>query len=111
MAVTSIQSREPKTYLRAGAIYRDGSHNIVRLISIRGDYCIYAYVSLGNPRPDMLGSVTGVTRKDIFEGGYVFLAELQRKSSNRRVQASHLPSFSLRSIDVALVSERQRRKS
>jgi len=46
MAVTSTQSCEPKTHLREGAIYSDSSNNIIRLLSIRGDYCVYVYVAL-----------------------------------------------------------------
>ena len=111
MAVTSTQSCEPKTHLREGAIYSDSSNNIIRLLSISGDYCVYAYVSLGNPRSELHGSVTGITRRNLFEAGFVLVAECvtdwngsQRKSSHR-VQALHIPS-SLE-IDVALVSEAQ----
>jgi hypothetical protein len=50
MAVTSPQSYEPKSHLQEGAIYSDSSNNIIRLLSIHGDYCIYVYVALGNPR-------------------------------------------------------------
>ena len=112
MAVTSTQSCEPKTHLREGAIYGDSSNNIIRLLSIRGDYCVYAYVSLGNPRSELHGSVTGITRRNLFEAGFVLVAECvtdwngsQRKSSHK-VQALHIP-FSVGSIDVALVSEPQ----
>src|ERR1019366_8896805 len=75
MAVTSTQRGEPKTHLREGAIYSDSSNNIIRLLSIRGDYCIYVYVALGNPRSEMHGSVTGLTRRNVFEAGFVFVAE------------------------------------
>jgi hypothetical protein len=75
MAVTSTQSCTPKSYLRGGAIYRDSSDNIVRLLSIRGDYCVYVYVALGNPRSETHGSVTGLTRRDVFEAGFIFVAE------------------------------------
>jgi hypothetical protein len=111
MAVTSTQRCEPKTHLREGAIYSDSSNNIIRLLSVSGDYCVYAYVSLGNPRSELHGSVTGITRRNLFEAGFVLVAECvtdwngsQRKSSHR-VQALHIPS-SLE-IDVALVSEPQ----
>jgi hypothetical protein len=117
MAVTSTQSSEPKTHLREGAIYSDGSNNIIRLLSIRGDYCVYVYVALVNPRSEMHGSVTGLTRRNVFEAVFIFVAECvedwngtQRRSPDRRVQALHIPS-SLGSIDVALVSESQKRRS
>jgi hypothetical protein len=116
MAVTSTQSCEPKTHLREGAIYRDRSNNIIRLLSIRGDYCVYAYVALGNPRSALHGSVTGITRRNLFEAGFVFVADCvedwngsHRKSSDR-VRALHIPS-SLGSIDVPLASEPQRSRS
>jgi hypothetical protein len=104
MAVTSTQSCEPKTHLREGGIYSDSSNNIIRLLSIRGDYCVYAYVALGNPRSELHGSVTGITRRNLFEAGFVFVADCvedwngsHRKSSDR-VRALHIP-FSLGSID------------
>jgi hypothetical protein len=115
MAVTSTWSCEPKTHLREGAIYSDSSNNIIRLLSIRGDYCVYIYLALGNPRSEMHGSVTGLTRRNAFEAGFMLVAECaeqwngrQRKSSNERVQALPIPS-SLGPIDVALVSEPQKR--
>jgi hypothetical protein len=115
MAVTSTQSCEPKTHLREGAIYSDSYNNIIRLLSIRGDYCIYVYVALGNPRSEMHGSVTGLTRRNVFEAGFVFVAECvedwngsQRKSSDK-VRALHIPS-SLGSIDGALLPEPQKKE-
>jgi len=61
----------------------------------------------------MQGSVTGLTRRNLSEAGFIFVAECveewngtQRKSSDRLVQAFPIPS-SLGSIDVALVSEPQ----
>ena len=116
MAVTSTQSCEPKTHLREGAIYGDSSNNIIRLLSIRGDYCVYAYVSLGNPRSELHGSVTGITRRNLFDAGFVFVADCvedwngSRRKSSDRVRALNIPS-SLGSIDVALASEPQRRRS
>ena len=116
MAVTSTQSCEPKTHLREGAIYSDSSNNIIRLLSIHGDYCVYVYVALGNPRSEIHGAVTGLTRRNLFEAGFVFVADCvedwngsHRKSSDR-VRALHIPS-SLGSIDVAMASEPQRRRS
>jgi hypothetical protein len=115
MAVTSTQSCEPKTHLREGAIYSDSYNNIIRLLSIRGDYCIYVYVALGNPRSEIHGAVTGLTRRNVFEAGFVFVAECvedwnesQRKSSDK-VRALHIPS-SLGSIDVALVPQPQKKE-
>jgi hypothetical protein len=61
MAATSTQSYAPKTHLREGAIYCDSSNNIIRLVSIHPDYCVYVYVALGNQRSEMHGSVTGRT--------------------------------------------------
>jgi len=115
MAVTSTQSCEPKTYLREGAIYSDSYNNIIRLLSIRGDYCIYVYVALGNPRSEMHGSVTGLTRRNVFEAGFAFVAECvedwngsQRKSSDK-VRALHIPS-SLSSIEIASVPRPQKKE-
>jgi|SRR5271166_1141103 len=73
--VTSTQSYEPKAHLREGAIYSDRSNNVVRLLSIRGDYCVYVYVAFGNSRSEMHGAVTGLTRRDVFEAGFMFVAE------------------------------------
>src|ERR1700730_1436953 len=61
-----------------------------RLLSIRGDYCAYVYVASGNTRSEIHGSVTGLTRRNAFEAGFVFVAERtedwngsQRKRSDR----------------------------
>jgi hypothetical protein len=111
MAVTSTQSYEPKTHLREGAIYRDSSNNIIRLVSIHPDYCVYVYVALGNQRSEMHGSVTGRTRRTAFEAGFVFVAdcvEEWKRSQRMRVQAFQNPS-SLDSIDVAGVRPQKRR--
>jgi hypothetical protein len=75
MAVTSTKSCEPRAHLHEGAIYSDSSNNIIRLLSIRGDYCVYVYVVLGNPRSQMHGSVTGLTRRNVFEAGFTFVAK------------------------------------
>jgi hypothetical protein len=64
-------------HLHEGAIYRDRSNNVIRLLSIRGDYCVYVYVvyvSLTNLRSSMHLSVTGLTRRDIFGADFVFVA-------------------------------------
>jgi hypothetical protein len=113
MPVTSAQSGEAKTHLREGAIYSDSSNNIIRLLSIRGNYCAYVYIALGNPRWEMHGSVTGVTRRNVFEAGFVFVSECvedwngsQRKSSDGRILALHIHPPS-----VALVSEPQKRRA
>lgn len=117
MAITSTQSCNPKTYLREGAIYRDSSNNTIRLVSAHGDYCVYVYVAFGNSRSEIHGPVTGFTRRHVFEGVFVFVAEWvegwnasQRKSPDRRVQALHVPS-SLGAIDVASVSKPHKRRS
>jgi hypothetical protein len=116
MTITSPQSWEPKTYLREGAIYRDSSNNIIRLLSIREGYCVYAYVALGKPRSEIHGSVTGLTRRNAFEASFIFVAECvedwnrsQRKSSERRVQPLYFPS-SLGSINVAPLSGPQKKE-
>ena len=117
MVITSTQSCDPKTHLREGAIYKDSSNNIIRLVSIRGDYCVYVYVAFGNPRSEIYGPVTGFTRRHVFEGVFTSFAESvegwngsQRKSPDRRVQALHVPS-SLGSVDLALVSKPHKRRS
>jgi hypothetical protein len=116
MTITSRQSWEPTTHLREGAIYRDSSNNIIRLLSFREDYCVYAYVASGNPRLEVQGLVTGLTRRNVFEEGFIFVAECvedwnrsQHESSERRVQALHFRS-SVGSIDVASVSGPKNKK-
>lgn len=74
MALTSTQSNDLRTHLRQGAIYRDRFNNVIRLLSIRGGYCVYVYVSLTNLRSSMHGPVTGLTRQDVFGADFVFLA-------------------------------------
>jgi hypothetical protein len=74
MALTSTQSDDLRTHLQEGAIYRDRSNNVIRLLSICGDYCVYVYVSLTNLRSSMHGSVTGLTRRDVFGADFVFVA-------------------------------------
>jgi hypothetical protein len=115
MAFASTRSCEPKSHLREGAIYGDSANNIIRLLSIRGNYCVYVYVTLGNPRSEIHGSVTGLTRRNAFEAGFIFVAECvedwnrsQRKSSDM-VRHLHIPS-SFGSIDVASRSEPQKRR-
>jgi hypothetical protein len=96
MAVTSTQSCEPKTHLREGAIYSDSSKNTIRLLSIRGDYYVYAYVSLGNSGSEVHGPITGLTRRNAFEAGFLFVADCleEWKSRQRKCSAQtfHLPS-------------------
>jgi len=74
MTITSARSDNRGTHLGEGAIYRDRSNNVIRLLSIRGDYCVYVYVSLTNLRSSMHGSVTGLTRIDVFGAEFVFVA-------------------------------------
>jgi hypothetical protein len=99
MALTSNQSYEPRMHLREGAIYSDNSNNIIRLLSLHADYCVYVYVALGNQRSEMHGSVTGLTRRNLFEASFIFVAECveewnasQPRSSDWRAQALHIPS-------------------
>ena len=103
MALMSTQSCEPKAYLREGAIYTDSSNNIIRLLSIRQDYCVYVYVAYGNTTSEVNGSVTGLTRRNLFEAAFIFVAECieewnasQRRSLHKRVQALHIPPLAHR---------------
>jgi hypothetical protein len=113
MAVTSTQSCEPKWHLREGAIYRDSSENIIRLLSVRGDYCVYAYVALENSRSELHGPVTGLTRRNVFEADFLFVAECleEWKSSQRKCSAQtfHIPP-SLGSIDCGAGVRASRKK-
>jgi hypothetical protein len=68
-----------------GAICRDGSNNVIRLLSICRDYCVYVYVALGNPQSEMHGSLTGLNRRDLYEAGFIFVAE-DWMEVNARVQ-------------------------
>jgi len=97
MAFMSTQRDGPRTHLQEGAIYRDRFENIIRLLSICRDYCVYVYVSLTNPRSAMHGSVTGLTRRDAFDAEFVFVAGSvedwignQRTQSNRWTDALHM---------------------
>jgi hypothetical protein len=74
MTLTLTQSDDLRTHLQEGAIYRDRSNNVIRLLSICGDYCVYVYVVLTNLRSSMHGSVTGLTRKNAFGDDFVFVA-------------------------------------
>ena len=110
MALTSTKSCQPKACLREGAVYRDSSNNIIRLLSIHAGYCVYVYVALGNQRSEMHGSVTGLTKRNLFEASFIFVAECveewtrgQCRSADGRCQALHIPS-SLGSTDFGLVS-------
>jgi hypothetical protein len=114
-AVASMQS-DPKRHLRQGAIYSDHSNNIIQLLSINSDYCAYAYLALGTQRAEMHGSVTGLTRRNAFESGFVFVAECldewksNQSNSSNRLQALPVP-FSLDSIDFALLCQPQKRRA
>src|ERR1700730_4070871 len=70
----STQSDNLTAHLQEGAIYRDRSNNVIRLLSICGDHCIYVYVALTNLRASLHGSVTGLTRRDVFGADFVFVA-------------------------------------
>lgn len=74
MVLASSQTDDLRMHLQTGAIYRDRSNNAIRLLSICGDYCVYVYVSLTNLRSSMHGSVTGLTRRDVFGASFVFVA-------------------------------------
>src|ERR1700675_2407005 len=75
MVLASTQSDDLRTHLQKGAIYRDRSNNAIRLLSICGDYCVYVYVSITNLRSSMHGSVSGLTRRDVFGASFVFVAD------------------------------------
>jgi hypothetical protein len=113
---TSTQSRDPKWHLREGAIYSDHSNNVIQLLSINSDYCAYAYLALGTQRAEMHGAVTGLTRRNVFESGFIFVAERvdawKRNQSNvaNTLQASSVPP-SLDSIDFTLLCQPQKRRA
>jgi hypothetical protein len=115
-AVTSTQSGDPKRHLREGAIYSDHSNNIIQLLSINSDYCAYAYLALGTQRAEMHGSVTALTRRNVFESGFIFVAECvdewKRKQSNvsNGLHAFPVPP-SLDSIDFTLLCQPQKRRA
>jgi hypothetical protein len=96
MAFTSIQSDE-RTHPQEGAIYKDRSNNLIQLLSRgEGGYCLYVYLALANPRPSMHGSVTGLTRRDVFEADFVLVAGSvedwitnQRKQPNKGNDGLH----------------------
>lgn len=116
MSVTSTQSGDPKWHLREGAIYVDHSNNIIQLLSINSDYCAYAYLAIGTQRAEMHGSVTGLTRRNVFESGFVFVAEcVDEWKSNQSNVSSRLQAFpvppSLDSIDFALLCQPQKRRA
>jgi hypothetical protein len=73
--VNANSERRPKNAPARGAIRRDGSNNVIRLLSICRDYCVYVYVALGNPQSEMHGSLTGLNRRDLYEAGFIFVAE------------------------------------
>jgi hypothetical protein len=77
-----------------GAICRDRANNVIRLLSMCRGYCIYVYIALGDPKSEIHGSLTGLTRRDLFEAGFIFVAQdwngSQPKSSDTRVQAFHI---------------------
>jgi len=115
-AVRSTQSGNPKSHLREGAIYSDHSNNIIQVLSITSDYCAYAYLALGTQRAEMHGSVTGLTRRNVFESGFIFVAECvdewKRNQSNvsNGLQVFPIPP-SLDSIDFTLLCQPQKRRA
>ena len=94
MVLTSTQTDE-RTHLHKGAIYRDRSNNAIRLLSICGDYCVYVYVSLTNLRSSMHGSVTGLTRRDVFGASFVFLGFVKDRIGNQRKHDALTPSYGI----------------
>ena len=92
--VNSERRPRKKNAPARGAICRDRSNKVIRLLSICRDYCIYVYAALGDPKSGKLGSLTGLNRRDLFEAGFIFVAEdwngSQPKSSDMRMQAFHI---------------------
>jgi len=105
MASTSTQSDDQRTLPREGAIYRDRANNVIRLLSSFEGYCFYVYVALANPQSPMHGPVTGLTRRDVFEADFVFVAGSfedwignRGKKSNGRTDALHMSLPAVRSM-------------
>jgi hypothetical protein len=80
-------------HLQEGAIYKDKSNNVIRLLSIRGNYCVYVYVSLANVQYSMHGLVTGLARRDVFADHCTFAADSVKewisKSAAKHDEGSH----------------------
>src|ERR1017187_4222324 len=96
MVLPSTQTVDLRTHLQKGAIYRDRSNNAIRLLSICGDYCVYVYVSLTGLRSSMHGSVTGLTRRDVFGASFVFVAgSVKDWMGNQRNHNASTPSFGI----------------
>lgn len=74
MALPSTASDDPGTRPQEGAIYKDRSNNVLRLLSSCEGYCLYVYVALVDPQSSIHGAVTGFTRRDVFDADFVFLA-------------------------------------
>jgi catabolite regulation protein CreA len=75
---STTQSDEPRQHLQVGAIYRHKSKNIIRLHSIRKNYCVYVYVSQRNQQSSMHGSVT-VSPEETYLTLISYLPHLQSK--------------------------------
>ncbi len=129
MAFTSTQSNDQRTHPQEGAIYRDRSNNVIRLLSSGEGYCLYVYLALPNPQSSMHGSVTGLTRRDVFETDFVFVAGSfedwigdRGKQSNKWTDPLHMSLPAVRSmsrcleprnrpIGLGIVSRSSRRES
>jgi hypothetical protein len=85
MAVSALSSLDTKTRLLEGRIYQDGYGNVVELLSIHGDYCLYVYVVLVSPRSRLHGPITAFTRRDAFKTAFGLVAEcLEEWIGNQR---------------------------
>jgi hypothetical protein len=115
-ALASKRGGNPKVHLREGAIYSDHSNNIIQLLSINSDYCAYTYLTSRTQRPEMHGLVTGLTRRNVFESGFIFIAEnvdewkWNLNNGSNRLKAFPKPP-SLESIDFASLCQPQRRRA
>src|ERR1019366_9035606 len=109
MVLPSTQTVDLRTHLQKGAIYRDRCNNAIRLLSICGDYCVYVYVSLTGLRSSMHGSVTGLTRRDVFGASFVFVAgSVKDWMGNQRKHNALTPSSGIVSTRLVILGERNR---
>jgi hypothetical protein len=104
MASNSIQNNDVRPRPHDGAIYRDRLHNIIRLLSIGEDYCSYVYVHLTNLQSAMHGVVTGLSRRDVFESSFIFVAGCLEDWSENELRDAGKPSPVLQAAPEAVQS-------
>jgi hypothetical protein len=95
MASNSMQNDDLRARLHDGAIYRDRLHNIIRLLSIREDYCAYVYLHLTNLQSSMHGVVTGLSRRDVFESSFILVAACLEDWTGNELSEAQKPSTTL----------------